>query len=97
MQSQIIKRISWRVWAVGGILKIISPVKLAILTSLVFGEHNIKNRDAYGDDDDYEDDDGEVMMLMIYIYIMMQCVSVTKNDHFPLSELSARGAKRNAR
>ena len=33
----------------------------------MFGEHNIKNRDAYGDDDDYEDDDGEVMMLMIYM------------------------------
>ena len=56
-------------------MKIISPVKLAILTSLVFGEHNVKNRDAYGDDDDGEDDDGDDDDIDD-IYIMMQCVSV---------------------
>ena len=54
-------------------MKIISLVKLAILTSLVFGEHNIKNRDAYGDDDDDEDDDGDDDD----IYIMIQCLFVT--------------------
>ena len=36
--------------------------------------------DGFGSDDDEncdDDDDGD-------IYIMMKCVSVTKNDHFPL-------------
>ena len=33
-------------------------------------------------------------MAQMYFYEVCVCVCVTKNEHFPLHELSARGAKR---